>query len=33
LDTDLLEKIAIAYGSKKIHLLSDTVRRLQKRVS
>ena len=32
LDTDLLEKIAEAYGSKRVHLLSGTVRRLQKRV-
>ena len=33
LDTGLLEKIAGAYSSKRIHLLSGTVRRLQKRVS
>jgi len=32
LDSGLLEKIAEAYGSKRIHLLSGMVRRLKKRV-
>jgi len=32
LDTGLLEKIAEAYGSKRIHLLSAMMRRLRKRV-
>ena len=33
LDVGLLEKIAKAYGSKRIHFLSGMVRRLRKRVT